>query len=265
MSSNSVTQITLGVIDLSFHRVTASLVRHVLIDMGFTVERIYSSPKDCVSRLNKGCIDLLCSVWLPSSHGGYQSAIAEQVSITELGLHYAPYCFWGVPDYVPKSAVKEISDLLKPDVIAKMNSTIPGIHPETDITRLSIKMMKEYGLRDAGYHFFPGTEEDCFSVVERAISNKTWIVVPLWQPQFLHHKYPIRELTEPKGLLGTVERAVLLIRDDKKAYFTFDQLQRLDELRFSNNIIAALDYQICREGKSLDLVTKVWLKDNEYV
>ena len=33
----------------------------------------------------------------------------------------------------------------------------------------------------------------------------------------------------------------------------------LDALKFSNEIIAALDYQVSREGKAIDEVTKQWL------
>lgn len=83
--------------------------------------------------------------------------------------------------------------------------------------------------------------------------------MPLWKPQFLHYRYDIRQLKEPKGLLGVVDRAVLLLSDDKKNLFTDEQLKSLDSLRFSNEIIAELDYKVCREGKSRDEVTYEWL------
>ena len=72
-----------------------------------------------------------------------------------------------------------------------MNSTIQGINPGAGITRFSILMMKGYGLSDAGYQFFPGSEDDCFSAFESAVANKEWVVVPLWKPQFLHYRYDI--------------------------------------------------------------------------
>lgn len=34
-----------------------------------------------------------------------------------------------------------------------------------------------------------------------------------------HHRYAIREIRDPKGLLGIVDRAVLLLPEDKKAMF----------------------------------------------
>ena len=39
-------KIILGVTDLSFHRVTASIISHILTNMGFDVERIYSPHQE---------------------------------------------------------------------------------------------------------------------------------------------------------------------------------------------------------------------------
>ncbi|QDV66276.1 glycine betaine ABC transporter substrate-binding protein [Crateriforma conspicua] len=251
--------ITLGITDLSFHRVAGSLTAHVLNGMGIEVERIYSPHEANFQKLKAGETQMLASAWLPSSHGGYKAEVEETVPLRVLGLHYEPYALWGVPDYVPESAVAEVADLLKPDVSDKMKRDIQGINPGAGITRFSIAMMSEYGLNDAGYRFHTGSEEDCFTTFEHAVENGEWVVVPLWKPQFLHFKHKIRELREPKGLLGVVDKAVLLLRDDQSTLFTEDELKTLDSLRWSNEIIAELDYQICRENQPLDEVTKNWL------
>lgn len=251
--------IAIGVTDLSFHHVTASLVTHTLNDMGFEVTRHYAPHQDNFAQLKAGKVDMLSSAWLPSSHGAYKEEVETVVPLLELGLHYEPYALWGVPDYVPESSVSQVSDLLKDDVISKMKHDIQGINPGAGISRFSKKMLEEYGLQEVGYRFHTGSEEDCFGTYERAVANKEWIVVPLWKPQFLHYKYTIRDIADPKGLLGVVDRAVLLLRQDRTALFTPEQLEALDKLRFSNDIIAALDYQVCREGKDLDEVTREWL------
>lgn len=254
--------ITMGVTDLSFHRVTASIIRHVLQDMGFAVERVYSPHQENFLKLKSGEIDMLASAWLPSSHGLYKADAESAQPLLELGLHYQPYALWGVPEYVPADAVSQVSDLLKADVLPRMNKDIQGINPGAGITRFSISMMEEYGLSNAGYRFHTGTEEDCFEAFEQAVEKKEWVIVPLWKPQFLHHKFAIREIADPKGLLGIVDRAVLLVREDRAAIFSAHQREALDALRFSNDIIAALDYQVCREGLPLDQVTRAWLDNS---
>lgn len=258
-------KITIGVTDLSFHHLTASLITNVLEDMGFEVKRVFSPHQENFKKLKAGETDLLTSAWLPSSHGVYKSDVEEEVAVTELGLHYEPYALWGVPEYVPAQAVSEVSDLLKPEVVEKMNSDIQGINAGAGITRFSIKMMDEYGLSDAGYRFHVGDEVKCFSAFEEAVAKKEWVVVPLWKPQFLHYKYKIREIEDPKGLLGIVDRAVLLIRDDKKDLFTKEELEKLDSLRFSNEIIAELDYKVSRENQPIDEVTKSYLKSKNII
>ncbi|CAK2042161.1 Glycine betaine/proline transport system substrate-binding protein [Vibrio crassostreae] len=258
-------KISMGVTDLSFHRTTASLVANILKVMGFEVDRIFSPHQENFEKLKSGEVDMLCSAWLPSSHGIYKAGVEEVEPLIELGLHYEPYALWGVPDYVPEEAVSEIADLLKPEVVDKMNAKIQGINPGAGITRFSIQMMKEYGLSGSGYEFFSGSEADCFDAFESAVANKEWVVVPLWKPQFLHYRYDIRELKEPKGLLGIVDRAVLLLRDDKKHLLSEEQIKTLDSLRFSNDIIAELDYKVCREGKPQDEVTRDWLIENGFI
>ncbi len=258
-------KITIGVTNLSFHRITASLVTNILMDLGFEVHRIYEHHEKNFQNLKEGKTDMLTSAWLPSSHGGYRTEVEKTVPITNLGLHYEPYALWGVPDYIPKEEVSEVSDLLKPEVHKLMNKKIQGINPGAGISRFSVKMIKEYELNKAGYSFHTGTEEDCFGTFENAVVNNEWIVVPLWKPQFLHHKYKIRELEDPKGLLGIVDKAVLVVRDDRKEVFTKEQLVLLDDLNFGNDIIAALDYKVSREGKNIDEVTKDWLTQNNYI
>ncbi|MBR9728048.1 glycine betaine ABC transporter substrate-binding protein [Shewanella intestini] len=255
--------ITLGVTDLSFHRVTASLVSHVLSDMGFNVVREFAPHQQNFEKLKSGAVDMLSSAWLPSSHGIYKADVEQVEPLIELGLHYEPYALWGVPDYVPQAAVSQVSDLLKPEVVAQTNKLIQGIGAGAGISRFSIAMIEQYGLDAAGYHFKTGTEEDCFQAFEQAVANKEWVVVPLWKPQFLHHQYTIREIKDPKGLLGIVDRAVLVVRQDKSAIFTSEQLATLDSLRFSNEIIAELDYKVCRQGQDIDKVTAQWLADRD--
>lgn len=253
--------IRLGIIDLSFHRIAGALVATALEQCGYTVTCSFAPHEDNFSRLANGEIDMLASAWLPSSHGIYKRNVEQQVQTRELGLHYQPYALWGVPDYVPVEQVAEIADLLRPEVRQKMTSIIQGIGPGAGISRFSRKIMAEYGLEAAGYRFLNGTQEDCLSAYEQAVAEKRWVVVPLWRPQFLHATYQIRELKEPLGLLGGVDRAVLLARDDRMHLLNSEAINRLDQLRFDNVTIEQLDHKVSRLGLPLEQVASNWLKE----
>ncbi len=254
-------KVVMGITDLFFHRVTGALVTYVLEEMGFTVERKYALHEENFRRLKEGEIDMISSAWLPSSHGIYKKEVEKKIEVIELGLHYTPYALWGVPDYVLQKELDQITDLLKPDVLKKMNKTIQGIGPGAGITRFSIKMMDEYGLKKAGYTFLTGTQEECIAAYEQAVKKREWIVVPLWQPQFLHHTYEIRDLKDPKGLLGIVDRAVLLVNKKKmEKIFTPVQIEILDEIVLSNKVISELDYMVNREGLSDDEAVRQWFQ-----
>ncbi|MEN0106919.1 MAG: Atu1372/SO_1960 family protein, partial [Pseudomonas sp.] len=220
----------------------------------------YALHEDNFTQLAKGALDMLASAWLPHSHGVYKERVEQWVATRELGLHYQPYALWGVPDYVPASDVSSIDDLTKPEVLQRINTAIHGIGAGAGITRFSLRIMAEYGLQAAGYRFYTGTQESCTQAYEQLVNQQQWGVVPLWHPQFLHHRHRIRELHDPKGLLGGVDRAVLLAREDRLALFSEQQIQVLDSIRLSNAIVAELDYATNRLGLGADQAAADWLQ-----
>lgn len=254
--------IRLGVTNLSFHIATAGIVALVLKGMGFEVERTYALHEENFERLRNGDIDMVTSAWLPSSHGIYKTRVDEQSVTRELGLHYEPYALWGVPHFVPASEISSIDDLLKPHVMALMQKEIQGIGVGAGITRFSLKIMDEYGLSVAGYSFRTGSQADCITAFEKLVEEHRWGVVPLWHPQFLHFRHDIRALKDPKGLLGSVDRAVLLARIDRLGRFKQEQIRVLDNIRLNNAIISELDYAINRLGLSADQAAADWIAKN---
>ncbi len=71
------TILKIGVTNLSFHRIAASLVANTLLEMGFNTEREYAPHQENFERLKSGQVDMLASAWLPSSHGIYKSDVEK--------------------------------------------------------------------------------------------------------------------------------------------------------------------------------------------
>lgn len=55
---------------------------------------------------------------------------------------------------------------------------------------------------------------------EQAVREERWLVVPLWHPQYLHHRSRILALHEPLGLLGGADDATMLIRRDAEPWLS---------------------------------------------
>ncbi len=154
---------------------------------------------------------------------------------------YEPYCIWGVPEFVPKEDVGSVADLLRPPALKRMERLIQGINSGAGISRFSQAIVTEYGLGAVGYEFQTGSEADCFDRFEAAVRERRWIVVPLWHPQYLHNRYTIRALDEPKGLLGGVDQATLIVRRYAETLVGSDALAELAGLYLGNPKVSALD------------------------
>ena len=250
--------IRLGCIDLSFHAASAGVVQAILERDGHAVTLRTAPHEAMFELLGRGEVDLLVSAWLPASHARY---LAPHEAITQrLGVLYRPYCIWGVPDYVPEDAVRTVSDLLADAVLARMERRIQGINPGAGISRFSAGMVREYGLDRAGYHFETGSEADCFDGYERAVAVGRWVVVPLWHPQYLHHRYRIRALEEPKGLLGGTDDATLIVRRDAMPLIRPDTRATLQALSLGNATVTMLDHRVRKEGLSSLDAAREWLR-----
>jgi glycine betaine/proline transport system substrate-binding protein len=231
--------IRVGHIDLSFHDASAREVEMVLEKHGHVVERSAAPHEAMFKKLERGEVDVLVSAWLPSSHGAYLAPV--QADIVKVSILYTPYCIWGVPDYVPESQVASVEDLLRAPALQRMERLIQGINPGAGISRFSKAIVDQYRLDAAGYHFETGTEAQCFNRFEEAVAGKRWVVIPLWHPQYLHHRYRIRPLSEPKGLLGGVDDATLIVRRDARSRIGEGAMTELSALHLGNARVSELD------------------------
>lgn len=255
--------ITVGQIDLSFHVATAALVARILNDHGHPVQFSTALHEEMFKRMQRKEIDILCSAWLPGSHATYLEPFEDEVE--KLSVLYQPYALWGVPDYVPEEAVREVADLLKPEVAAQMTKVIQGIGTGAGISRFSREIMAAYKLEAAGYEFRNGTQEECETAFIDAVGEGRWVMIPLWHPQHLHYRYRIRELVEPKGLLRGKDEATLIVRKERLADLDAAALRMLRNIELGNAEVTHLDYLINVEKRSPDEAADIWCQENQRV
>src|SRR5882757_1452612 len=235
--------VVVGVIALSFHRAAAAVVQRVLGKHSHEVVVVEAAHEELFARQALGEIDVLVSAWLPSSHGSYLEPYRDRVRV--LSPLYDPYCVWAVPSYVP---VRSVADLVAPEVAGRMTRAITGINPGAGISRFSARMVVDYGLDDLGYSFVPGPETAFVERVERGVAAAEWFVIPLWRPQYLNPRHGLRELEEPKGLLGGVDAACPVVTEEAFARIGSAAMTELDAVRLGNDGVEELDTLITVEG-----------------
>ncbi|WP_250454432.1 glycine betaine ABC transporter substrate-binding protein [Caballeronia sp. ATUFL_M2_KS44] len=153
--------------------------------------------------VSRGDLDIMVGGWLPVTHGTYYARYKDNMEDTGV-IYTGGKNGWAVPDYIPESELSSITDLSKPDVKSKLNSTIQGIEPGGGLMQASEKAIKEYNL--AGYNLQSSSEAGMLASISRAYQSKSWVVVTVWSPHWLWQKWKMRYLKDPKGALGGEEQ-----------------------------------------------------------
>lgn len=163
--------------------------------------------------LAKESLDVMLMSWLPETHKNYWDKF--HADVVNLGAIYTrAHLGWVVPDYIPKTQLKSIEDLSKPEVAEKLKKTITGIDPGSGIMQASEKAMEAYGLKDMGYYLVSASGAGMTASLSKAIRNKEWIVVTGWKPHWKFAKWDLRFLDDPKSIFSRRERIHKLAREN---------------------------------------------------
>ena len=254
-------KVVMGQIGLSFYAVVGGVIQSVLERLGHTVEVKDGTHADIFPLLGRGEVDLLVAAWLPGAHGPFWEKYGDRA--IQLGTLYTDArLYWAVADYVPNTVVSSVEDLTKPEVVAKMSKTIQGINPSSGLMRGSSRIMEEYGLKEAGYSLVPGTPKQWIENFETAVAQKNWVIMPLWQPQFLNQAYQVRALEEPKGLLGGADRAILLGYQDFERKFPSQTVATLKRIDIGLDAVTQMDYMVNVKGMTAQEAARFWMRQN---
>ncbi|MCS4503789.1 glycine betaine ABC transporter substrate-binding protein [Arhodomonas aquaeolei] len=221
--------VEMGYFDWSDALFTSHVVEYIVTEkMGKEVEMIKADPAAVYQAVGSGDIDFHTDAWLPDTHADYYAKVAENV--VSLGPIYTHARLgWAVPSYVPESELSSIEDLKSEEVREKLDGKIIGIGPGAGLTRLSKKAMEAYGLKEAGYQLVISSGSGMAAATKRAIDNEDWVVATTWSPHWMFGRWDLRYLKDPKGVLGSIERADVLAR--KGFYREFpDVYEMLDRM-----------------------------------
>jgi glycine betaine/proline transport system substrate-binding protein len=253
--------IRLGQVGLSFYAVVGAIVQEVLEQDGYKVEVTSGSHGDIFPKLGAGEVDILAAAWLPDGHAPLYAKVKDATFIAG-ELYDDARLYWAVPDYVPADLVRSVDDLKKPEVAARMDKRIRGIGATSGLMVGAERMREAYGLDAAGYEVVPGEAKDWIDNFKQAVGEQRWLVMPLWQPQWINAAYKVRVLEEPKGIYGKGDTAVLLGHATLKGKLTPQTLKRLGSIRLSVDAVTQMDLWVNVDGLTPRDAARKWLAAN---
>ncbi|MDZ7828608.1 MAG: glycine betaine ABC transporter substrate-binding protein [Halofilum sp. (in: g-proteobacteria)] len=253
-----------GVIEIGYFNwsdalFTSHVAEYVISEkMGHEVEMTKADPAAVYQAVQSGDLDFHTDAWLPDTHSDYYDKVAQDT--VSLGPVYSRARLgWVVPDYVPKGQLDSIQDLKSDEVREKLDGKIIGIGPGAGLTRLSKKAMDEYGLKDAGYNLVISSGSGMTAALKRAINNDEWVVVTGWSPHWKFGRWDLRYIEDPKGTLGSIERADIIAREGFYREAP-DVYEMLDNMTIPlEKVQAGMDVG---ERKSYEVAAEQFVKNN---
>ncbi|MBS3786947.1 glycine betaine ABC transporter substrate-binding protein [Candidatus Bipolaricaulota bacterium] len=208
----------------------ADLIQHVVrTELDYNVEVTNPNAGVAYEAVSNGDLDLFLESWQPMTQANYLEKY-NVVEFTNFGPMYEEAKLtWAVPAYVPEDKLSSVEDLAKEEVKEKLDGEITGIDPGAGIMNISDEMMDEYeALSD--YELLEGSGAAMQASLKDAVMNDEWIVVTGWQPHSMYGRFDLRNLEEPKNMLGAEERIHMLGRTNFVADFPSKVSQFLSRL-----------------------------------
>lgn len=260
-ASEEVTTIRLGQVGLSFYAVVGGVVQELLEREGYHVEVVEGGHAEIFPQLGEGSVDILAAAWLPQGHAGLYEPVRD-ATFQIAPLYEQARFFWVVPSYVPESAIASIADLTKPEVRAQLPATIVSLPEATGLTIGGRRVMEAYGLEDAGYDLVAGSPAEWLGAFRDAVENQAWVVLPLWQPQWVNAAYDVRQLEEPENAYGAPDTAYLMGHNSVRDKLSAESLELLSNLRLPIEAVTEMDRLVNQDGLTPRDAARQWMAEN---
>jgi glycine betaine/proline transport system substrate-binding protein len=174
------------------------LWKSVLEKKGYSVKLKYADAGPVFAGVSTGDYDLALDGWLPTTHASYLKQYGDKID--DLGA-------WN-SDAKLTVAVNKDAPIDSLDQLAKnagkFDNTLVGIEPGAGLTKaVTDKVIPGYGLDKM--KFVTSSTPAMLSELKAATNKGENIAVTLWRPQWAYDAFPIKDLKDPKGTLGSAE------------------------------------------------------------
>ncbi|WP_217178902.1 glycine betaine ABC transporter substrate-binding protein [Streptomyces sp. AC495_CC817] len=178
---------------------TAYLLQDQLGKLGYDVRmKTLTEAGPLYTGLAQGDVDVFPSAWPEVTHAEYMAKYGDDIE--DLGTYYDNAKLTiAVPEYTD---IDSIDDLVGAG--DRFGGRIVGIEPGAGLTGQTQKMMPAYGL-DGEYQLVTSSTAAMLTELKAATEKQEDIVVTLWRPYWANDAFPVKDLEDPKGAMGTAE------------------------------------------------------------
>ncbi|MDD4802469.1 MAG: glycine betaine ABC transporter substrate-binding protein [Syntrophomonas sp.] len=236
----------------------ASASSHVMADilenkMGYKVELTPVSAPLLFEGLANGDGDAMTTAWLPVTHRSYMDKVAGKVE--DLG----PNCTGAslslvVPDYVTINSIAELKDNKE-----MFDGKIIGIDPGAGLMKLTEQAIKDY---DLGFELVEGSDATMIAALKGAIDKKEPVVVTGWSPHWKYASWSLKNLEDPKKVLGEAETINTLVRNGLKKDMP-EVYELFDNFQWTLEDISSAMLMSNAEGVDSKTAASKWVAENE--
>ena len=235
----------------------SELWKAVLEENGYEVELEYADPAAVYNGIASGDYDVTLDTWLPLTHADYIEEYGDDMVDLGAWNEDAKLTF-AVNEDAPIDSIEELAD--NADLF---DSTIYGIESGSGLATVTdAEVIPGYGLE--GFEHLTSSTPAMLTELDTATSAGENILVTLWRPHWAYDAFPIKDLEDPKGLLGESEGihsyASTTFEDDFPEVFEW-----LSAFEMDSETLYSLENAMFNENDSDDYeaVVAEWIAANE--
>ncbi|WP_026851748.1 glycine betaine ABC transporter substrate-binding protein [Glaciibacter superstes] len=174
------------------------LWKSVLEEKGYNVELEYADAGPVFAGLSTGDYDVAFDGWLPTTHQTYMEKYGDD--LVDLGAWNDEASLTiAVNEDAPIDSLEELAANAD-----KFDNRLVGIEPGAGLTEATENaVIPGYGLDKM--EFLTSSTPAMLSELKAATDAGENIAVTLWRPHWAYDEFPLKDLEDPKGTLGTAE------------------------------------------------------------
>ncbi|MCU1443113.1 MAG: glycine betaine transporter, permease protein [Cryobacterium sp.] len=236
------------------------LWKQILEEKGYNVELEYADAGPAFAGISTGDYDVVFDGWLPTTHEKYMEQYGDD--LVDLGA-------WNdeASNAIAVNADAPIDSLEELAANADtFGNRIVGIEPGaglTDATQNSV--IPGYGLEKMD--FITSSTPAMLSELKAATAAGENIAVTLWRPHWAYDEFPLKDLKDPKGALGTAESIHSIGSTEFKTDFP-TLTGWINDFRLDSDLLFSLENAMFNGNETDDYgpIVDKWITENqEYV